>query len=81
MSEEKNLPECDRIAIWKTIAKSSGISYFSGVVEFEGKKIRIVAFPNKDKVEENQPDYIFKRKKESAVGNYSVKPLWYEERD
>lgn len=81
MSEKKNLPECDRVAIWKAVAKSSGMSYLSGVIQIDGNEFRLVAFPNQEKESENHPDYFFKKKKKSAGENNLGKPLWYEERD
>lgn len=81
MNEKKNLPECDRVAIWKTVAKSSGISYLSGVIQINGREFRLVAFPNQEKGSENHPDYFFKKKKENTGENHSGKPLWYEEKD
>jgi len=49
-------------ALWTKTSQSSGKKYFSGHFKMENefgeeKKIQVVAFYNKDKKSENQPDF------------------------
>ena len=49
-------------ALWTKEAQGSGRKYFSGHIKIqtdfgEEKKINVVAFHNKDKKSENQPDF------------------------
>jgi len=49
-------------ALWTKVSQGSGKKYFSGHIKVEGdfgedKKINVVAFHNKDKKSENQPDF------------------------
>ena len=49
-------------ALWTKTSQSSGKKYFSGHFKMENefgeeKKVQVVAFYNKDKKSENQPDF------------------------
>ena len=49
-------------ALWTKVSQGSGKKYFSGHIKVESdfgeeKKINVVAFHNKDKKSENQPDF------------------------
>ncbi len=49
-------------ALWTKVSQNSGKKYFSGHIKVESdfgeeRKINVVAFHNKDKKSENQPDF------------------------
>jgi uncharacterized protein (DUF736 family) len=61
-------------ALWTKVSQGSGKKYFSGHIKVESdfgeeKKINVVAFHNKDKKSENQPDFrIYLSKPRSSEG-------------
>ena len=61
-------------ALWTKVSQGSGKKYFSGHIKIESdfgeeKKINVVAFHNKDKKSENQPDFrIYLSKPRSGEG-------------
>lgn len=62
-------------ALWTKVSQGSGKKYFSGHIKIESdfgeeKKINVVAFHNKDKKSENQPDFrIYLSKPRASEGD------------
>ncbi len=65
-------------ALWTKTSQSSGKKYFSGHFKMENefgeeKKVQVVAFYNKDKKSENQPDFrIYLSRPASEQGGMST---------
>ena len=59
MTDYKNLPEADEMALWNRTSKN-GKQYLSGFVTINGNKIKVVAFVN-EKTKDTQPDFSFKK--------------------
>lgn len=45
----------NKISLWKTVAKSSGLNYLSGEVTIDGVKYRVSLYDN-EKTKDSQPD-------------------------
>lgn len=73
MSDER-VEEKDIGALWAKTGKT-GSDFFTGTIEIEGVKHRIVVFKNRNKKAPNQPDWkIFAAREQGAAPQRQARP-------
>ena len=67
-------------ALWCSTGKNSGKDYFSGNVEINGEKIKIVVFHNRDKSSSNNyPDYLIYKSRPMEEKSSEPKSVFTDE--